>query len=154
MTKVSEWCGQRGAEGEHCHGRLRPPQAVWRDLCAFPRLPGMSAQGWLRNRCSQSNGRAQRTVSNPSGKWRCVQRHALSKHPSRRRSRGDDNPPLLREPCRRRRDGDSETASYPCPSKTGAPHARAFCEVVWVTCSLRHAQACKRQGLIPEGPRP
>lgn len=30
----------------------------------------------------------------------------LSKEPSRRRSRGDDNPPLLREPCRRRRDGD------------------------------------------------
>ena len=68
MTKVSEWCGQRGAEGEHCHGRLRPPQAVWRDLCAFPRLPGMSAQGWLRNRCSQTNGRAQQTASNPSGK--------------------------------------------------------------------------------------
>lgn len=30
----------------------------------------------------------------------------LSKEPLRRRSRGDDNPPLLREPCRRRRDGD------------------------------------------------
>lgn len=78
---------------------------------------------------------------------------ALSKDPSRRRSRGDDNPPLLREPCRRRRDGDClfGGCKLSMPAAKPAPYARVFCGVVWVTRSLRRAQACKRQGLKPEG---
>ena len=120
---MSEWCGQRGAEGEHCHGRLRPPQAVWRDLCAFPRLPGMSAQGWLRNRCSQTNGRAQQTASNPSGK------SALRAAPRfYQRSYSDGVAVAMttrlcfvsRVATGVTAIASSEAVSYPCPNKTGA----------------------------------
>lgn len=68
MTKVQEWCGQRTAAGEHCHGLARPPlAAVWRDLCALPRLPGNRRKGGSATDV-QTKGRAQQTASNLSGK--------------------------------------------------------------------------------------
>jgi len=157
MPKVSEWCGQRGAEGEHCHGRLRPPQAVWRDLCVLPRLTRNRRKGGSATDV-QTKWRAQQTASNPSGKSALLAAPRFYKKRNHR-----DGVAVAMTTCfcfvSRAAAGvtanaSSETASYPRPQQNRRHLARVFCKALWVTYSRRHAQACQRQGLKPEGPRP
>ena len=152
MTKVSEWCGQCGAEGEYCHGRLRPPQAVWRDLCVLPRLTRNRRKGGSATDV-QTKGRAQQAASNPSGKSTLL---AAPRFYKKRNRRDGAVVAMTTYFCFVSRDAAGVTeiassvlASYPCPQQNRRYFAKAFCKAVWATCSLRHARACKRQGLIP-----